>query len=43
VAVATALNRPPANGLWETTQLLRQVIATLVAGGHWPGVSRMAG
>lgn len=39
VAIATASNRPAASGLWDTTQVLRQVVAALVKSGQWPGVA----
>jgi DNA-binding transcriptional LysR family regulator len=42
VALVTAQNRPAVADLWQITRLLRDVVAGLVAGGHWPGVDRMA-
>jgi DNA-binding transcriptional LysR family regulator len=41
VAIATAMNRPAASGLWDSTQVLRQVVASLVRNGQWPGVDQL--
>ena len=33
---------PAASGLWDTTQVLRQVVASLVKQGQWPGVDQLS-
>jgi hypothetical protein len=35
------MNRPAASGLWDSTQVLRQVVASLVRNGQWPGVDQL--
>jgi DNA-binding transcriptional LysR family regulator len=42
VAIATAKNRPPVAQLWGITQVIRQEVVQIVAGGQWQDAQLIA-